>query len=93
MHYDGSPAGYFELLYESNQTVQIAYLDLLPEYTGKKIGVYMTGFAIQRAFNSGVKRVRLSTCSLDHPAALKTYLKHGFKIVREETVRRDFPDK
>jgi len=92
VHYDGSPAGYFELLHEPKQTVQIAYLGLLPEYTGKGIGSYMTGYAIRQAFTSGVKKVWLSTCSLDHPAALKTYLKCGFKIVREEIVRKDFSD-
>jgi len=92
VHYDGAPVGYFELLQEPERTVQVAYLGLLPEYTGKKIGRYMTCFAIRQAFSSGAKRVWLSTCSLDHPAALKTYLKCGFKIAREETVRKDFPD-
>jgi len=57
------------------------------------IGRFMTGFAIRRALASGAKRVWLSTCSLDHPAALKTYLKCGFRIVREETIRKDFPEK
>ncbi|MBN2602387.1 MAG: GNAT family N-acetyltransferase [Candidatus Marinimicrobia bacterium] len=93
VHYDGLPAGYFELLHEPKQTVQIAYLGLFSEYTGKGIGKFITGFAIHRAFTSGAKRVWLSTCSLDHPAALKTYLKCGFKIVRDKTVRKDFPEK
>jgi GNAT superfamily N-acetyltransferase len=68
-------------------------LGLLPRFTGKGIGKYMTSSAIQHALESGAKLVWLSTCSFDHPAALKTYLKQGFKIVREETVRKDFPDK
>ena len=93
VHYDGSPCGYFELLHEPKQTVQIAYLGLFPEYTGKGIGRYLAGFAIRRAFTSSAIRVWLSTCSLDHPAALKTYLSCGFKILREETVRKDFPEK
>jgi len=93
VHYDGSPCGYFELVHEPEQAVQIAYLGLFPEYTGMGIGRFMTGFAIRRALASGAKRVWLSTCSLDHPAALKTYLKCGFRIVREETIRKDFPEK
>lgn len=92
VHFDSAPAGYFELLHEPEQRTQIAYLGLLPEFTGKGLGGYLTRFAIQRAFDVGAKKVWLSTCSLDHPAALKTYLKCGFKLVREEVVRKEFPD-
>jgi len=93
VHFNGIPAGYFELDRESEETIQIAYMGLLPRFTGKGIGKYMTSSAIQHALESGAKLVWLSTCSFDHPAALKIYLKHGFKIVREKTVRKDFPDK
>ncbi|MCD6204202.1 MAG: GNAT family N-acetyltransferase [Candidatus Marinimicrobia bacterium] len=91
VYYQNDPAGYIECIYESGQTVQIAYLGLLPQYTGRGIGSYMTKYAIRQAFSAGTEKVWLSTCSLDHPAALKAYLKCGFKIVKEETVRKDFP--
>jgi len=92
VHYKGTPAGYIELDREPEETIQIAYLGLLPQFTGKRIGKYVTSFAIQHAFDSGAKRVWLSTCSFDHPAALNTYLHRGFTIFKTEEIEKEFPE-
>jgi len=92
VHVDGEPAGYLELIGETNQSVNIAYLGLLPEHTGKGIGAYLVSFAIQRGFDKGARRVWVSTCTLDHPAALRSYQHRGFKIFKSENIEKEFPD-
>lgn len=80
----GQPAGYFELREHEDDSVEIAYFGLLPDYIGRGWGKYLLTRAAQSAWEFGPKRVWLHTCTLDHPAALPNYLKRGFSSVREE---------
>lgn len=82
----GTPAGYFELEAQPEATSQITYFGLLPSFIGKGIGGYLLTQAIDRAWTmrSGVKRVWVHTCTLDHPGALPNYLARGFRIFSEE---------
>jgi ribosomal protein S18 acetylase RimI-like enzyme len=80
-------AGFFELIYHKNRSeTEIAYLGLLKEYFGKKLGGYMLSEAIKKSFSFNVKRVWVHTCSLDHKNAIKNYLSRGMKIYNTETV-------
>ena len=80
-------AGFFELMYHKDKLeTEIAYLGLLKEYIGKKLGGYMLSEAIKKSFSYNVKRVWAHTCSLDHKNALKNYLSRGMKIYNTETV-------
>ena len=81
--------GYFELLFNKDTKVaEIAYLGVLEEYFGKKLGGYLLSEAIKLSFTFGCARVWVHTCSLDHKNALRNYLSRGMKIFKSETLIR-----
>lgn len=80
----GAPAGYFELSLDAGGGVEIAYLGLLDEFTGRGLGGHLLTEAVERAWASGAARVWLHTSTLDHAAALPNYLARGFEVFREE---------
>ena len=67
--------------------IEIAYFGLLEEFQNKKLGSYLLSQAIQKSFNSGVERVWVHTCSLDHKNALNNYIARGMKIFKTEIIR------
>ena len=79
-----APAGYFELRQDDGGSVEIAYFGLLPEFIGRGLGGHLLSVAVERAFESGARRVWLHTCTRDNPAALPNYLKRGFLPFRTE---------
>jgi GNAT superfamily N-acetyltransferase len=81
----GAPAGYFELRRHEDESIEVGYFGLLPEFVGQGLGKYLLTRAVQEAWELRPTRVWLHTCSLDHPGALPNYLKRGFRKVREET--------
>ena len=81
----GAPAGYFELRQHEDESVEIAYFGLLPEFTGQGLGKFLLTAAIEQAWSKTNQRIWLHTCTLDHPAALSNYLKRGFKPFKQET--------
>ena len=82
-------AGYFELLLNQNsKEAEIAYLGILEEYFGRKLGSYLLSEAIKQSFRMKCLRVWAHTCSLDHKNALKNYLSRGMKIFKSETLIR-----
>jgi GNAT superfamily N-acetyltransferase len=81
-------AGFFELISHSEKKeVEIAYFGLLEEFQNKKLGSYLLSQAIQKSFNSGVERVWVHTCSLDHKNALNNYIARGMKIFKTEIIK------
>ena len=82
--------GYFELIFsEIKQEIEIAYFGILEDYFGKKLGSFLLSEAIKKSFLTGVKRVWVHTCSLDHKNALKNYLSRGMTIFRSEILKRE----
>ena len=82
-------AGYFELiLNKNNEEAEIAYLGILEEYLGKKLGGYLLSEAIKQSFRMKSLRVWAHTCSLDHKNALGNYLSRGMKIFKSEILIR-----
>lgn len=86
-----APAGYFELRECGDQSVEIAYFGLLPEFVGRGWGGHLLTRAVETAWQLKPARVWLHTCTLDHPAALPNYLKRGFRPVREEVYTAELP--
>jgi ribosomal protein S18 acetylase RimI-like enzyme len=77
--------GYFELIfYQDIGESEIAYLGILEEYFGKKLGSYLLSEAIKKSFSLGSIRTWVHTSSLDHKNALKNYLARGMKIFKSE---------
>ena len=85
-YYQGSPAGYFELQKQEN-SVEIAYFGLLPNFIGKGLGAYLLTDAIHQAWQWGAQRVWVNTCTLDHPSALSNYQARGLTLYK--TVKSD----
>ena len=90
----GTPAGYFELVAHPDQSVQLTYFGLLPSFAGRGIGGYLLTQAVDRAWQlrTGVRRVWVHTCTLDHRAALPNYLARGFTIFKEEEHSVELPE-
>ena len=80
-------AGYFEQnIYFQKDECEIAYFGILEEYIGKKIGAYLLSEAIKKSFKTGLKRIWVHTCSLDHKHALDNYLSRGMKVFKSESL-------
>ena len=83
LYCDGAPGGYFELNEESDGSVEIVYLGLMPTFTGRGLGKALLSDAANRAWSLGASRVWLHTCTLDDHRALPNYLARGFEKFRE----------
>ena len=77
--HDGALVGYFEL-YED----EIVFFGLAPDYIGRRIGPWLLDRAIERGFARGAAKLILNTNTVDHPRALDTYRKAGFRVVGRE---------
>ena len=79
--YDGGvPTGFSEFDRRDPDDVEIKFFGLAPEATGKGYGKWFLAQTLELAWQYGPSRVRLETCSLDHPAALPLYQKMGFTV-------------
>jgi GNAT superfamily N-acetyltransferase len=77
--HDGALVGYFEL-YED----EIVFFGLTSEFIGRRIGPWLLDRAIERGFARGSSRLVLNTNTIDHPRALDTYRKAGFRVAGHE---------
>lgn len=75
----GVPAGYVELDCKAAKQTQILYFGLVPEFIGRGLGRFFLDWAVDRAFSRPIGRLWVHTCSLDHPRALDTYRRAGFR--------------
>jgi GNAT superfamily N-acetyltransferase len=73
--------------------MEIAYFGLLPDFLRRGLGKLMLTAAVDRAWEQGVSRVWLHTCTLDDPAALPNYLKRGFTPYKEEEYSVDIDER
>jgi hypothetical protein len=83
--HDGDLVGYFELTRD-----ELVFFGLTLTYISRHIGPWLLDCALSRAFASGADLLRLNTNTVDHPRALATYRKAGFRIVRRE--QKDLQD-
>ena len=78
LYVDGAPAGFTEIDHRQRETALIRFFGLAPDFIGQGFGRYFLLNAINNAWSLGPERIRLETCTLDHPAALPLYQKLGF---------------
>jgi GNAT superfamily N-acetyltransferase len=76
----GVPAGYVELDRRAPPDTELAYLGLTPAFIGLGLGRHLLDWAIRRAWRAGPRRLWVHTCDLDHPGALATYRRAGFRV-------------
>jgi GNAT superfamily N-acetyltransferase len=88
---NGTPAGFFELEHASD-AVEIASFGLVPAFIGRGIGTRLLDFALRRAWELSPRRVWVHTCSLDGPAALRTYQGCGLEIYDEQVDEALLPE-
>jgi GNAT superfamily N-acetyltransferase len=86
----GREVGLLELDFQTRGECLIRFLGLVPELAGHGHGRWLFALALALAWQPDVRRVRVHTCSLDHPAALPAYLRAGFRPVRRAL--ESFPD-
>jgi GNAT superfamily N-acetyltransferase len=81
LYLDGVPSGFFDIRPHLPHSAELGYFGLTERATGKGIGRWFLGAAIEAAWSQGPRRVTVQTCTLDHPAALPLYQKLGFEPV------------
>ena len=86
----GVEVGMLELDFRAEATCELSYVGLVPEITGKGHGDWLMAQALAFAWRKDVARVWVHTCTLDHPAALGFYRRHGF-VAYQRTIET-FPD-
>ncbi|MEM8988154.1 MAG: GNAT family N-acetyltransferase [Pseudomonadota bacterium] len=79
LYAEGVPAGFAEIDARKGDDAEIRFFGLVPDYTGAGLGRYFLTQLLHAAWDLEPKRVRLETCTLDHPAALPLYQKAGFQ--------------
>ena len=92
LYVGGVPAGFCEIDRRTDDTCEIKFFGLSPDFTGKRLGRYFLTQVINLAWAGGPKRVRLETCTLDHPAALPLYQKFGFEVFDQRNGTVDLMD-
>ena len=86
----GVEVGMLELDFRVPGECLIRFLGLVPELAGKGHGKWLFAQAMGLGWRAGVERVHVNTCSLDHPAALPSYIRAGFTPYRRAF--ESFPD-
>jgi GNAT superfamily N-acetyltransferase len=85
LYVDGSPAGIAEFDFRAMPTGQLAYFGLVPDYIGRGLGHYFLFQSVILAWDRPITRLKVNTCTLDHPRALPLYQRAGFNpYAREE---------
>jgi len=74
----GVELGMLELDFRRPGECELGFLGLVPELAGKGNGGWLMTQALAFAWRTGVERVWVHTCTLDHPSALGFYRRFGF---------------
>jgi GNAT superfamily N-acetyltransferase len=82
--------GMIELDFLTAGECLIRFLGLVPELAGKGHGKWLFAQLLSLAWAPGIRRVHVNTCTLDHPAALPSYMRAGFVAYKRAFER--FPD-
>lgn len=88
----GAPLGFYELDLRVRGDGNLAYFGLVPGAIGRGLGGMLLDCAIAQAFEAGCWRLRVNTCTLDHPRALPNYRRAGFAVRRTVSETWDVPD-
>lgn len=88
--FEGEYRGFFELS-RTGKEVKIEGFGLLEKFRGKGLGVPFLSSAVACAFDWGAERIWLHTATDDHPNALPTYKKIGFRVFHEEELKKPMP--
>lgn len=93
LYRDGEPAGFFELDRRPAGATNLSYFGLMPHAVGLGMGTAFLRAAVDAAWADGARAVTVNTCTADHPRALPTYLRIGFRPVRTVREAWDVPNR
>jgi GNAT superfamily N-acetyltransferase len=83
LYANGEPAGFFELDARSRVDVNLGYFGLMPHAVGTGLGYAFLRCAVDTAWRAKPRGMTVNTCTADHPRALPTYLRAGFRSLRQ----------
>lgn len=78
LYVEGSPAGFAELNFRERGVAELSYLGLMPDFVGSGLGEYLLAQAIDISWAHPITKLKVQTCTLDHPRALGLYQRLGF---------------
>jgi len=82
LYLDGQPAGFYELDSSPWPAVNLSYFGLMPHAVGRHLGLAFLRHSVDAVWRSGARAMTVNTCTADHPRALPTYLRAGFRVAR-----------
>ncbi|UWQ20220.1 GNAT family N-acetyltransferase [Jannaschia sp. W003] len=90
LDHEGREAGLLELDFREAPDAELAFFGVVPALQGTGAARWLMNEALRLAFERPLRRLRLHTCTLDHPRALDFYRRTGFRPVAQEVeVLRD----
>jgi hypothetical protein len=87
----GEPAGFYELDARARPDVNLSYFGLMPHAIGSGAGYPFLRDAVDTVWRMGPRGMTVNTCTADHPRALPTYLRAGFRTLRQVREVWDVP--
>lgn len=88
---DGVDEALLELDFRQSGECELAYFGLTPKLIGSGAGRYLMNEAITRAWDAGISRFHVHTCTIDSPQALNFYVRSGFSAYKREVEIDDDP--
>jgi GNAT superfamily N-acetyltransferase len=85
LYVGGVPVGMGEIDARNPAASEVKFFGVAPDYQGRGIGRFFLTHIVDLAWSAGPARLRLETCTLDHPAALRLYQKFGFTVFDQQT--------
>lgn len=79
----GEPAGFFELDRRTWPDTNLSYFGLMPHAVGTGVGYAFLRAAVEQVWTEGAHAMTVNTCTADHPRALPTYMRAGFRPTRQ----------
>ncbi|MGB5862962.1 MAG: GNAT family N-acetyltransferase [Sulfitobacter sp.] len=88
---DGVDRALLELDFRTKGACELAYFGLTPALIGTGAGRYLMNEAITRAWDAGIERFHVHTCTIDSPQALDFYIRSGFSAYKRAIEIDDDP--
>ena len=81
----GRVGGFYELDAMPWPSVNLSYFGLMPHAVGQGMGFAFLRHAVDEVWRRGARAMTVNTCTADHPRALPTYVRAGFRVLREQS--------
>ena len=88
---DGRDEGLLELDFREAGHCELVYFGVTASLIGTGAARFLMNRALELAWSRDLPRVRVHTCTLDHPSALAFYQRSGFRPFRRQIEIADDP--